>query len=351
MSFHDLSVELCTIIMHELACQGNLKTLSSLSQVSRSLHYLGNPILYKWNIKHQECSGFERAVFGDRVDMLKKFLEYGAPVNYLLSYNEYGRVTPLWLAAKRGSVEVVRHFFTVPGIDWNWGNRFDETPLHTAIQWGHRELALLLLTHPEISVTAENVGGWTAFVFAVAEGEDELVEKMLAMGSVNPDHRTHTGRSPLFIASDWGRSAGVVKLLLDTGRVDVNLVPNETPVTPLIAAIIADRPEIIKLLVHHPDIDVNFAPDGSAAPISIAAAEGNLEAVQILLEHPDTDPDDADDAYETPILRAAEWDHDEIVSALLADNRVGWESRQLLALLQEDVSYFEMDSESDAYSE
>ncbi|UKZ74352.1 hypothetical protein TrVFT333_002017 [Trichoderma virens FT-333] len=352
MSFHDLPVELCTKIMQELACQGNLRTLSSLSQVSRPLYQLGNPILYEWNIKHDDCSGFERAVFYDCVDMLKKFLEYGVSVKYMIPHNENGRVTPLWLAAKRGSINIVRHLLTLPDVDWNWGNRFNEGPLHTAIQYGQRGLAHLLLTHEDVQVNAENIGGWTALVFAVAEGEDEIVERLLAMDSVDPDHRTTTGRSPLFIAADWGRSAEVVKLLLDTGRVDVNLIPPNTPVTPLIAAIVANRPEIVELLVAHPDIDVNLAPAGSASPIGIAAEEGNPEIVEILLEHPDTDPDRRDDSNEVPLFRAANRQHEDIVSLLLADDRVGQESRRRLEWQREMIQYaFAGDTEADEYSE
>ncbi|QYS93073.1 ANK_REP_REGION domain-containing protein [Trichoderma simmonsii] len=332
MSFHDLPIELCTKIMRDLASQGNLKSLSSLSETCWSLYHAGNPILYECNIEHQECSGFKWAVSNDQVNTLKKFLQYGVPVNYLLRYREDQRdelVSPLWLAARHGSIEVVRHFFTLPDVDWNWATEdFHDTPLHIAIESGHTELALLLLSHQEVLVNAEDGAGWTPFIYAVSEGDEALIKHLLSINSVDPDHRTRTGKSALFIAADWGRSTDVVKLLLDTGRVDVNFVSLEPVDTPLTAA---KRPDVVKLLVEHPDIDVNFTPAGSAAPITIAAEEGRLEIVKILLTHPDIDPDGSEYPPEAPILRAAEEGHEEVVSVLLADDRVGQETRRLLA--------------------
>ncbi|KAL7961857.1 ankyrin repeat-containing domain protein [Trichoderma compactum] len=351
MSFHDLSTKLCTMIMQDLAYQ-DPKSLSSLSRTCWSLYYTGNPILYEWNIKHQDCSGFEWAVSNDRVNALKKFLQYGATVNHLLSNREDKSdklVTPLWLAARHGSIEVVRHFFTLPDVDWNWANDVHQTPLHIAIVSEHSALALLLLTHQEVLINAEDGGGWTPLAVAVSEGDEAVVEHLLSINSVDPDHRTHDGRSPLWIAADWSRIIEIAKLLLDTGRVDVNLVTHVKPPTPLIAAIEANRPDIVELLVEHPDIDVNLTPDGSPAPIGFAAEGGNLEIVKILLEHPDIDPDRTERPKKAPILRAAKAKHDEVVSALLADDRVGRESRRLLA--QKYPRFFELDSESDVYSE
>ncbi|KAL6830352.1 ankyrin repeat-containing domain protein [Trichoderma camerunense] len=306
--------------MRDLASQGNLKSLSSLSETCWSLYHAGNPILYEWNIEHQECSGFKWAVSNDQVNTLKKFLQYGVPINYSLRYHEAQRdelVAPLWLAARHGSIEVVRHFFTLPDVDWNWASEdFNDTPLHVAIESGHTDLALLLLSRPEVLVNAED------------GGNEALVKHLLSINSVDPDHRTRTGKSALFIAADWGRSTDIVKLLLDTGRVDVNFVSLKTHDTPLTAA---KRPDVVKLLVEHPDIDVNFTPTGNAAPITIAAEEGRLEIVKILLTHPDIDPDGSEYPSEAPILRAAEEGHEEVVSVLLADDRVGQESRRLLA--------------------
>ncbi|KAL7947988.1 ankyrin repeat-containing domain protein [Trichoderma barbatum] len=304
MSFHDLSVELCTMIIQELACQGNLKSLSSLCQASKSLYLLGDRILYEWHMRHDECSSLVWTIYNDRVDILKKFMEYGVPVNHPIPVSRDERMTPLALAAQRGSIEIVRHLFTLPGVDWNWANRHQETPLHKAIQWDQTETARLLLTHEEVLVNAENIEGWTALVFAATQGNVEVVELLLAMDSVNPDHRSIRGRSPLIIAADWANSAEVVKLLLDTGRVDVNLVAPDIPQTPLIAAVLANQPEIVKLLVAHPDIDVNLSPHGCPTPISRAAEEGRYYMVEVLLAHPDIDPDKPG-VGNAPILRAA----------------------------------------------
>ncbi|PNP52447.1 hypothetical protein THARTR1_07051 [Trichoderma harzianum] len=201
---------------------------------------------------------------------------------------------------------------------------------------------MLLLTHQEVLANAEDVAGWTPLVYAISEGDEALVEHLLSIHSVNPDHRTHEGKSTLWLAADWSRTTKIVKLLLNTGRVDVNLVLPITPATPLIAAIMDARADIVELFVEHPDIDVNLTPDGSPAPIGLAAEGGNLEIVEILLKHPDIDPDKTKDPTKAPILLAAAGGYEKVVSVLLADGRVGEGSRGLLA--EKHPRYFKRDS-------
>ena len=46
-----------------------------------------------------------------------------------------------------------------PGIDVNWANEYQWTPLHVASHKGHVEIVKLLLAHPDISVNLKNGSG------------------------------------------------------------------------------------------------------------------------------------------------------------------------------------------------
>lgn len=337
MALCNLPAELWLMVMGNLESKGQLKSLSSLSGTCWSLYGLGNPILYKASFNHESkvCAALSWAVARNCIGTSMKLTEYGMPVNDLFQENA-GKskrlLTPLAMAAEQGRTEIMRQFLDVPGVDVNVRCAFQETALHHAIMSRNLQTVSLLLAQEGILVDARSDTGLTPLSLAVSRGNAEIVRRLLAQGPlVNPDSRSDRGWSPLYIAIDHQVDAEIVKLLIDTARVDVNFIDPVSCSTPLIAAATNNLPDIAQLLVSHPDIDPNLgAHNNQIVPIATAAARGHTEIVRILLSHPQTDPDKAIMPRSRALLQADIWKREEIVGMLLADERVGEESRQLL---------------------
>ncbi|TFA98997.1 Ankyrin repeat and protein kinase domain-containing protein 1 [Trichoderma ghanense] len=337
MSLGKLPPELYLMIMGNLESQGQLKSLSSLSRTCPTLYELGNPILYEASFNHESkiCAALGWAISRNCTGISMKLIEYGMPVNELFQEDAYKYkrlLTPLAMAAEQGRTEIVRQLLNVPEINVNVICAYEKTALHHAVISRNVEIVNLLLAQEGILIDAKCDAGLTPLSLAVSGGNADIVRLLLAQGPlVDPDSRSNRGWSPLFIAVEHEVDAEVVKLLLDTGRVDVNFIDPVSRFTPLIVAVQNNLPDIARLLVSHPTIDPNLgAHNNQVVPIATAASRGFTEIVRILLSHPQTDPDRAIMARSRAILQADIWGHEEIVSMLLADGRVGQESRQLL---------------------
>ncbi|KAH0497438.1 hypothetical protein TgHK011_004739 [Trichoderma gracile] len=337
MSLGNLPAELWLMVMDNLVSQGQLKSLSSLSQTCWTLYEFGNPKLYKASLNHESkiCAALNWAASKNCTGTSMKLIEFGMPVNQLFqeAAGERSRLlTPLAMAAEQGRIEIVRQFLNVPEIDVNVRCAYQETALHHAVMSRSLETISLLLAQEGILVDARSDTGLTPLGLAVSGGNAEIVRLLLAQGAlVDPDSRTDRGWSLLYIAVDHQVDAEVVKLLIDTGRVDVNFIDPTSHFTPLIAAVTKNLPDIARLLVSHPDIDPNLgAHNNQIVPIATAAIWGHTEIVRILLSHPQTDPDRAILPRSRALIQADIWRREDIVELLLADERVGEETRQLL---------------------
>lgn len=86
----------------------------------------------------------------------------------------------------------------------------------------------------------------------------------------------------------WEEKYNEVKLLLESGVSDIN-AQNEEGWNALQAALFSNNIEIIKLLLSHPDIDINVSRDGEPALFLACQPDGepaNLEIVDMFLNNP-----------------------------------------------------------------
>ncbi|KAL7916811.1 hypothetical protein GGI35DRAFT_49562 [Trichoderma velutinum] len=98
--------------------------------------------------------------------------------------------------------------------------------------------------------------GWLVLISASFRGDADTVRGLLATNKVDPDSRDkRAGRTALSWASENGHEA-VVKLLLDTDKVDVNST-NGDGGTPLHYASLRQHEDIVNMLLDTRGIDVN----------------------------------------------------------------------------------------------
>jgi len=96
----------------------------------------------------------------------------------------------------------------------------------------------------------------------------------------------------------------IVKELAGDMAVDVNWVGEEKGDAPGHRACRFGHPEIVKVLLAHPAIEVNKGNKEGANLISPACQEGHKEVVSLLLADPRVDPNKVNKAGTTPFFVA-----------------------------------------------
>jgi len=115
----------------------------------------------------------------------------------------------------------------------------------------------------------------------------------------------------------------VVKLLLETGKVEVDARDSEYNQTPLSWAAENGHDGVVELLLETGKVDVDARDKRSRTPLSWAAENGHVDVVKLLLETGNVDVDARDSEHnQTPLSWAAENGHDGVVKLLLETGRV-----------------------------
>lgn len=185
----------------------------------------------------------------------------------------------------------------------------------------------------------------TAMHLVAYFGIDTTVKFLLDMGEVDPDvnhependnsnadeheddiwHTDRKGalaRTPLSYAAENGHTM-VVKLLLDTDKVDINSGIHERRPTPLSYAVIERHEAVVKLLLDtgKVEIDQYNSVDGQT-PLSYAAKHGYESIVKLLLDTGKLTVDCHDILDKMPFSYAAENGHESIVKLLFNTGKV-----------------------------
>jgi len=155
------------------------------------------------------------------------------------------------------------------------------TPFYAACQFGHKEVASLLLADPRIFPNKEIDSKATPFRAACEYGDTELVSLLLADKRIDPDSPITDGTTPLFVACKAGNTE-LVSLLLADGRIDPTKTDNEGA-TPLWHAANNGCKEVVSLLVADRRVDPNKPKKTLATPLWAASNNGHLVIAQYLL--------------------------------------------------------------------
>lgn len=229
------------------------RTTLSIARTCKRLFSIANPILYKWNIREGHCSGLFWAARKNRVDIFERFVERGASVNVIVSDR-----TPPMEAIIHRSVEIVRYLVTRPEVNWNRTSiHHGTTALRYAAMTRSAEITRLLLACNDVLVDEKAQRLEETALHYASRNNMALEAKLMLDRGADPDSRNHQGWSPLNFTASRG-SSEIVRLLLNTGKVDVNVNPEDGQPS-LAAAIIGDHSEIVDMLMSHPGIDISLA--------------------------------------------------------------------------------------------
>ena len=121
--------------------------------------------------------------------------------------------------------------------------------------------------------------------------------------------------SSIMVVSYFGHET-VVKLLLETGKVDVESKDGEYGQTPLSWAAEGGHEAVVKLLLETGNVDVESKDKNGQTPLTWAAEGGHEAVVKLLLETGKVDVESKDTNGQTPLSWAAQRGHQAVVNLL-----------------------------------
>jgi ankyrin repeat protein len=180
-----------------------------------------------------------------------------------------------------------------------------------------------------------DASGRTPLSWAVASRQEAAMKLLLDTGRVDVDSRDNDGRTPLSYAAwdgqglyytAWDGQEAAMKLLLDTGKVDVDSKDNDGR-TALSYAALNETEVAMKLLLDTDKVDIDSKDKDGRTPLSWATRYGREAAMKLLVDTGKVDVDSKDNNGLTPLSWAAWHGQEAAMKLLLGTGRVDVDSR------------------------
>ncbi|KAF0688198.1 hypothetical protein As57867_020103, partial [Aphanomyces stellatus] len=156
----------------------------------------------------------------------------------------------------------------------------------------------------------------TALMHACELGRNDAVAFLLSRDNIQVDFKCgHFGISTLISASMNGH-AEVVRMLLDHGGVDINVV-ERNGISALISASMNGHAEVVRMLLDHGGVDINVVEMWDNSALIRASENGHAEVVRMLLDHGGVDINVVDRNGISALISASMNGHAEVVRVLL----------------------------------
>ena len=185
----------------------------------------------------------------------------------MMSIND--KVDALFKAAKQGDAEKIAKL-RKKALQVTWYDDDDNTPLHHAVQGGHRAAVYELLKREGASaINAINLEAETPFTLAVQHGHTEIARLMLSIGEVDVNKQNALGQTALHLAVEYKAGADMIRLLL-AASADIHAkdFQKRTPLS--LAREMGDTQSVELMRRENP-------------ALRLAAREGNVEKMRCLL--------------------------------------------------------------------
>lgn len=249
--------------------------------------------------------------------IVQVLLDYGWNANEV----DAKRRTPLHFAAENGYYKVVQVLLNSRQLDVNARDQCGSTALHDAARGGHMVVVNLLLSKADIDINIEDKNGCTPLWWATGHGHHGVALRLLKERNVNINavgkFETYVRRksTSLHHAVERGWPQLVRRLLAKT-----TLNPNitdESGQTPLSCAAHEGDLQIVEYLLRRPDVQMNAVEEFERPPLWSAASQGHVQVVQRLLQCHQINVNQGRATYWSPLWAAIEGDHPHVAMQLL----------------------------------
>ncbi|SPO02849.1 uncharacterized protein DNG_05526 [Cephalotrichum gorgonifer] len=174
-------------------------------------------------------------------------------------------------------------------------------------------------------VNSRDSDGRTPLSWAVEGGHEDVVKLLLETGKVDINAKDRRGETPLSRAVSHGNMA-IIELLLKTGLADLN-AKNREGQTPLTKAVTHLNEAIFELLFNTGEADIKLRTRDHNTLLSLATTRGAEAAVKLLLDTSKATIDSRDKGGQTPLSLAAASGNAGILKRLLATGKANVNSR------------------------
>ena len=215
------------------------------------------------------------------VEMVKVLLENGANIHEVSQRMSW---KALLLAAKHGHTKVVELLLNA-GDDVNVQlayskNRF--TSLHFACQYGHIDLARMLITKYKARLDITSANGLRPIHTAANFGFEDIVTILLDAGEdVETRHNSLWRYTPLHWAVQENKYQ-TAQVLLARGA-NVNAVTGSAYLTPLLQCATKNFPRLAQLLIDHNANHLHYNKLGLRA-VHVAASQNHVDTLRVILD-------------------------------------------------------------------
>lgn len=200
-------------------------------------------------------------------------------INILNNYNE----TPLQYAIIMNKLEIIELLLNNSNIYVNIQNKYGETILNNVIKSNNLEIFNLLIKNSNIDINFKNVDEETPLYIATLNNNKNIVEILLKKSNIEVNSFNKNGFTPLNIAINKGYN-DIVEMLLKNSNINVNLY-NIYGETPLHMTVFLNNNDIVEMLLKNSNIDVNLLNKCIETPLHIAILSNNDIIVEMLLKN------------------------------------------------------------------
>ncbi|KAL2857373.1 ankyrin repeat-containing domain protein [Aspergillus pseudoustus] len=235
--------------------------------------------------------------------------------------------TALTRACRNGHTEVVRFLLALETIDpTQEADGVMSAPLRLAADGGHADIFRLLLSTGKIDIIPElTLNSSTSLFRATARNQPSILRILVEDHGLDPNYADPERGMSIMHYAAINRCEAVIEYLLSVGA---NPDPVSTdPCTPFTHAVRSRSAGVVKLLMATGRVDVDFAESfNRVTPLATAAANGDVEIARELIESGRVDVNKKDLHGQTPLFRAAKDGRVSVVELLLAQEGILLES-------------------------